>query len=234
MSSLPSPPEPDKSPCPFYPNHLFVEGVCALAVFAAIVIVALVWQVPLEEIADPGDATYVPRPDWYFLFYFQLLKYFQGPLIVVGTFVLPVLVMAVLILLPFFDKGKATGIRKRPLAAAAGLAGVVSIVALTAVSVLEDESHTTKMVLPPVTEAQIAAGEKIFASFCQICHSIDGKGGFMAMAPDLTEIASRVSRARIEQIIIDPQVVSPTTIMSVIPLSEEERHNVSAYLSRKK
>ena len=30
---------------------------------------------PLEKIADPSDTAYIPLPDWYFLFLYQLLKY---------------------------------------------------------------------------------------------------------------------------------------------------------------
>ena len=30
---------------------------------------------PLERMADPTDAGYIPLPDWYFLFLYQLLKY---------------------------------------------------------------------------------------------------------------------------------------------------------------
>jgi ubiquinol-cytochrome c reductase cytochrome b subunit len=232
MHKEPSPATRAGAPNPFYPNHLFVEALAALAVFGALMLAAYVCQAPLEEMADPGDTTYVPRPEWYFLFYFQLLKYFEGSLVVVGTFFLPVLTLALLILLPFLDTSPTTDIGKRPFAAALSLAGVVAVVALTALSVVEDESHVDKIVLPPITEEQITAGREIFNKFCILCHSIDGKGGFMA--PDLTQIGARANRAYIERVIINPQLVSQTTIMSVIPLSEAERHEVSAFLSRKK
>jgi ubiquinol-cytochrome c reductase cytochrome b subunit len=232
MNNVPPPNETDKTQYVFYPHHLFVESVAAVLVLGVIVLLSIVWQVPLEEMADPGDTSYVPRPEWYFLFYFQMLKYFEGSLIVVGTFILPVLALAALFLLPFFDRSQTTAIRKRPVVAAVSMASVGLIVALTALSVMEDESHSLKMDLPPITEEQIAAGEKTFNTFCMMCHKMEGKGGFMA--PDLTQIGARATRAYIEQVIIDPQTVSPTTIMSVIPLSDAERHEVSAYLSRKR
>jgi ubiquinol-cytochrome c reductase cytochrome b subunit len=222
----------NKKQCPFYPNFLLIEAVCALLVLAAIVLISVFWQVPLEEMADPGDSTYVPRPEWYFLFYFQLLKYFEGSLIVVGVFILPVLILTLLVLLPFLDRNRATGIRQRPVTAGITLASVFFIVALTAVSVMEDESHNETMLLPPITEEQIAAGADTFSRFCTMCHAMDGKGGFMA--PDLTQIGARANRAYIEQVILNPQIVNPATIMSLIPLSDAERHEVSAYLSRKK
>jgi ubiquinol-cytochrome c reductase cytochrome b subunit len=204
----------------------------ALAVLAVMAILALVWQAPLEEMADPGDVTYVPRPEWYFLFYFQLLKYFEGPLVVVGTCLLPALIFALLILLPFLDRRETTSIRKRPVATAVCLASVFSIAGLTVVSIVEDELHGYRMVLPPITGEQIAEGQDLFSRFCQICHTMDGKGGFIA--PDLTQIGSRANRAYIERVVLHPQIVNQTTIMSLIPLSDSERHAVSAYLSRKK
>ncbi len=59
---------------------------CAVAlVFAALVAMAVTFRAPLDAVADPTDATYVPRPEWYFLSLFQLLKYFPGPLEPVAT-----------------------------------------------------------------------------------------------------------------------------------------------------
>ncbi len=56
---------------------------------------------PLEQLADPTDTSYIPRPEWYFLFLFQTLKLFSGPLEVVGSVVLPGLAILTLILVPF-------------------------------------------------------------------------------------------------------------------------------------
>jgi cytochrome c553 len=225
--------ESRESPYPFYPNHLMVEADVALLVLAAVVVISYLWQVPLEQMADPGDTTYVPRPEWYFLFLYQMQKYFAGPLIVIGTFIIPLLVFSWLILLPFVDRSESTRITKRPGIAIAGILGVACIVGLTGLAVIDDAAHAElKMDLPPITDAQIAQGKDVFDRYCLLCHQIDGKGGFIA--PDLTQIGARRNRASIEQIIIDPKVVSQTTVMTEIPLSDDERHAVSAYLSTKK
>ena len=47
----------------------------------------------------------MPRPEWYFLVLFQLLKYFPGPLEPVATMVIPGLVCGFLLALPFLDRG---------------------------------------------------------------------------------------------------------------------------------
>ena len=230
MNKAFSPAEPNKNSYPFYPNHLFVEAVVAFVVLLVLVVLSLLWQTPLEEIADPSDSAYVPRPEWYFLFYFQLLKYFQGAFTVVGTFILPVLTGILLILWPFLDRSEETRLSKRPRSVALGVGVVLAMVALTVVSVMEDSD--LRMDLPPIQEHQLAQGADLFNRFCILCHSMHGKGGFMA--PDLTQVGSRVNRVYIERTILTPQIVSQTTIMSKIPLSDEERHAVSAFLSRKR
>ena len=230
MNNTFPPAKPDKNPYPFYPNHLFVEALVAFATLLALVVLALLWQAPLEEIADPGDSAYVPRPEWYFLFYFQLLKYFQGPFIVVGTFVLPVVTGILLVLWPFLDRSEETRLSKRPRSLILGVGAMLAMVALTVVAFVEDSD--LRMDLPPIQAQHIAEGEDLFNRFCVLCHSMHGKGGFMA--PDLTQIGARVNRVYIERVIITPQIVSRTTIMSKIPLSDEERHAISAFLSRKR
>ena len=63
---------------PFFPDILFKDAVVVLIVFVILVALAYFVGAPLEARANPGDATYTPRPEWYFLFLFQLLKYFPG------------------------------------------------------------------------------------------------------------------------------------------------------------
>ncbi len=93
------------APIPFYPFHVIKDTLMMAAVFAALFTAALMFPAHLDEIANPADANYVPRPEWYFLSLFQLLKYFPGPLEVVATQVVPGLVVGGLFALPFLDRG---------------------------------------------------------------------------------------------------------------------------------
>ena len=68
----------------FYPEQVFKDTMAIFAAFAILFVMAVAARVPLEQLADPTDTSYVPRPEWYFLFLFQLLKLFTGPLEVVG------------------------------------------------------------------------------------------------------------------------------------------------------
>ena len=116
---------------PFYPDQLFEDAVAILVLFIVLAAAAIFVPVPLEELAVPTDASYDPRPEWYFLFLFQLLKYFEGPLEVIGTVVLPTVAIVLLLLLPFLDKRERVPLRKRPVALTVTSISVLAIVTLT-------------------------------------------------------------------------------------------------------
>lgn len=96
----------DGPPTPFYPHHAFKDTLVMAAIFAVVLTMAWMLPAPLDEIANPADASYIPRPEWYFLSLFQLLKYFPGPLEPLATLVIPGLVVGFLFALPFLDRGK--------------------------------------------------------------------------------------------------------------------------------
>ncbi len=88
---------------------------------------------PLERIADPSDTGYVPMPDWYFIFLYQLLKYefAAGPYTVVGAMVIPGIAFGALLLAPFIDRGPERRPSKRPLATGFMLLAIAAITFLT-------------------------------------------------------------------------------------------------------
>ena len=124
-------PEEMKTGKPFYPDQVFEDVVGMLILFVVLAVVALSVPVPLEDVADPTNADYDPRPEWYFLFLFQLLKYFQGPFEVIGTFVIPTVGMVLLLLLPFLDRSERAVLWKRPVALTVTTVSVAGIVLLT-------------------------------------------------------------------------------------------------------
>ena len=92
------------APTTFFPWHVIKDTVVMAAVFAVLVTFAINLPAHLDEIANPADASYVPRPDWYFLSLFELLKYFPGPFEPVATMVIPGLAVGFLLMLPFVDR----------------------------------------------------------------------------------------------------------------------------------
>ena len=90
----------------FFPKQLFKDVVAALVVVAVVFALALQGHgAPLDAPADPSS-DYPARPEWYFLALFQLLKYFHGPLEIVGTIVLPTLVGLYFFALPLLDRSR--------------------------------------------------------------------------------------------------------------------------------
>ena len=133
---------------PFYPHQVFEDAVGMLILFVILAAVALFVPVPLEDVADPTNADYDPRPEWYFLFLFQLLKYFQGPFEVIGTFVIPTVGMLLLLFLPFLDRGERVVLWKRPIALTVTSVCVVGIVVLTVLGGTSKKLETTDAAQP--------------------------------------------------------------------------------------
>ena len=62
----------------FWPDIIFKDLLVSFAIFLLLVGLATFIGVANEPPADPNDAAYIPRPEWYFLFLFQMLKYFPA------------------------------------------------------------------------------------------------------------------------------------------------------------
>ena len=166
------PSQPVEGGKPFYPDQVFEDVVGMLILFVILAAVASFVPVSLEGIADPTNASYDPRPEWYFLFLFQLLKYFQGPLEIVGTFVIPTVGILLLLFLPFLDRSERAVLWKRPVALTVTSVCVVAIVGLTLLSAsspkLETEetpqpTEQTQSTAPSDTETEeVEEGEEVF------------------------------------------------------------------------
>src|SRR5437667_11511122 len=82
----------------FFPEQVFKDTLAIFIAFVILFVLSVAVRVPLERLADPTDTSYIPRPDWYFLFLFQILKLFRGPVEVVGSVLLPTLAILALLL----------------------------------------------------------------------------------------------------------------------------------------
>jgi len=151
-----------KKGVPFFPDIIFKDAVISLVIFIVLVGLAYFIGAPLEERADPTDTTYTPRPEWYFLFLFQLLKYFPGQLEVIGVFVIPTLAILILFALPLLDRSPRRYPFKRPLVLGVTSIVVAGIVFLTVQAVRE---------IPPPAEAR--PGDQtavLYTENCAPCH----------------------------------------------------------------
>ena len=118
----------------FYPSFVFKEIVVMMLLFILVaIILAVVFPVGLGDPADPTDNLFIPKPEWYFMALYQLLKYFPGKLEVIATAIIPAGGIIALILLPFIDKKAEIKPGKRPIAMTIMVLAVLAIVTLTAI-----------------------------------------------------------------------------------------------------
>lgn len=89
----------------FWPKQMFMDTVASAVVLAVMLgLVFLEGGANLDAPADPGSSNYPARPEWYFLSLFQMLKLFEGDLVLIGTFVIPTAIVVMLLLFPLLDK----------------------------------------------------------------------------------------------------------------------------------
>jgi ubiquinol-cytochrome c reductase cytochrome b subunit len=179
----------------FFPKQVFKDTVGVFAAFMVLFILALIAKLPLEKLADPTDTAYVPRPEWYFLFLFQLLKFFKGPMEAIGSTVLPGLAVLVLFAVPFIDRGPMVRLGKRLFAFGVVLFSAIAWTGLT-VAAVKSTPTQTEAAGSSGQAAQVAAWQQLPSAAlagigyfrqenCKACHPGGGKRG---MGPDLTRV----------------------------------------------
>lgn len=120
----------------FWPDSIFKDVIVSLAIFVLLILLATFVGVAPEPKADPSDTSYIPRPEWYFLFLFKFLAlYGQIPLLGkiewIATVLIPGIAVGVLTLLPFIEKNPNRYYGKRVLPISIMTIMVVGIVLLT-------------------------------------------------------------------------------------------------------
>ncbi len=161
----------------FWPDIIYKDLVITTALFIILIIMATWIGVAQEPKADPSDSAYIPRPEWYFLFLFQLLKYFPGSLEWLGTTVIPIIAVLALFLLPFFDRNPKRFWKARPWAISIMSVMVVGIVALTIIAVVTTPAQEVTGTIAGTVPEQILAGQDLYSIHCTECHGPNGEGG---------------------------------------------------------
>jgi quinol-cytochrome oxidoreductase complex cytochrome b subunit len=221
-----------RRPMPFFPDFALIEAITALVFLVVLVIIASVTEPSLESSADPTASGYVPRPEWYFLWVFELLKYFKGESEVIGTFVLPVIVIGLLVGLPFLDRRERTrallpGTRQVRLwpRIAAGLA-IVAIGSLTLTAMASESPMTSEGTdLTPTQAAGMALYERLG---CSSCHTIADAGG--DRGPELTTFGTNTDAS--ERVLLHFTGIreAPGSVMPGYQLSDSELSSLGEYL----
>ncbi len=181
---------------PFYPYAVAKDSIMGLIVMVMIMLLALLFGAELGPKVNPTTTTYVPRPDWYFFFLFEVLRVMKNvpkftPLAAFGV---DAICMILLLLLPLYDRSPERLITKRPIALASGLATIAVMAFLTYAGASTGSPNMVDIQPPPgLTPAQLTtfkAGEiTVGESGCLGCHEI-GSNGNNGPGPPLTNIGS--------------------------------------------
>jgi cytochrome b6 len=103
---------------PFFPNYLLRDAVGWLCALAALATLAAFWPAELGHKADPFlPAPIGIKPEWYFMFMFQTLKYLPGHILGIEGELVGVLAFGLagvfLLLVPFIDRRASRGLPGR-------------------------------------------------------------------------------------------------------------------------
>ena len=163
----------------FYPFYLAKDAVAVLLALSVVALLVFMYPTEIGEIADPASTSYNPRPDWYFLFLFQALKYFPGSMEAVAAVMVPGLALAVLLAVPFFDRRMRQHPLDRPIATGFAFSALAGVIALTVVGAQSPLLNPYVPDRPTVEE-----GHRLFHTLnCAYCHSVNGRGS--KIGPDL-------------------------------------------------
>jgi ubiquinol-cytochrome c reductase cytochrome b subunit len=207
----------------FWPDQVFKDAVVGACVILALVGLSVFLPKPFSGAADPLDSSYLPKPEWNFLFLYEALKYFPGRLEPVGALGVPGFLVTLLVILPFIDRTPERNPLKRPIAMTGGFLLVAAIGVLTVAGYLS-KPFGSEAIVPPastalpaaasgVTTAGAQTGAQLFRSLgCIGCHRVDGGGG--AIGPDLSQEGLKGRAAEWLTVQIrNPKMHFPGTIM---------------------
>ncbi|MGA7916107.1 MAG: cytochrome b N-terminal domain-containing protein [Candidatus Acidiferrales bacterium] len=251
--------QPTQKPELFYPRQILMD--LALTALLIIFLGCLAFFVPVQlgPAANPADAQYIPRPEWYYLPIFQWLKYWHGAASVVGVLVIPTILALAVVAVPFLDRGIERRPWKRPIAMGAYIFIMGALIGLglrskyldrhdpqvaeqLAKQKTEEAEYMSKPFEPELSSASLAAanvaladplaakGKAIFEThYCTGCH---GEGGVGTVAgPALIGISAKLNPEQITELLHHPTAKMKAGGMPTPDLPPDDMKALVAYIS---
>ena len=196
-------PDPDRAPgVAFWPDQVLKDAVACLIVLATVIGLTYWKGAELSAPADPSEAFSAARPEWYFLFLFQFLRFewveHQG--LAFGAIYLPGALMLLLTAMPIFGRWK-LGHWFNIVFMMAMMVGIIGLTGFAlkndakdpdfqaAVKQAHEDSERIKVLAErpdgiPLEGAvsllrndPLTQGPRLFARNCAMCHRYDGHDG---------------------------------------------------------
>jgi len=237
-------PESGRADAPFWPDQALKNAVACLAVMATLLVLILRHRIfstsgplgaELTAPADPSEPYSAARPEWYFLFLYQFLKYFPGRVEIVGALIIPGIVMGFIFLMPLIGKNQFwRRFNAGVLVCLFAYIGLLTYLALSGdassadyQAAVRDASRTAARVKSlthspmgvPATGAitllrndPLTQGPGLFAKNCASCHRFEGRDGMGNLPKDpqsASELAGFGSRAWLTGL-LDPERIGTT------------------------
>jgi len=242
----------------FYPRQVLMD--LSLTALLIVGLGLLCFFVPMQvgPPANPADAQYIPRPEWYYLPIFQWLKYWHGSTSVIGVLIIPSVLIVAILALPFLDRGVERRPWRRPGAMAAYAFVVCSLVGLglrsqyldrhdsgvsqqLAKQQAEEASYAAQPFEPELSSASLAAanvtlsdplaakGKTVFeGQSCNACHGDGGIG--TAAAPALVGVSKKFSADQVAELFKHPTAKMTAGGMPPIDLPPDDTKALIAYV----
>jgi len=201
---------------PFVPYAVAKDAIMSLIVMVIIMVLSLLFGAELGPRVNPTTTTYVPRPDWYFFFLFELLRVMRNApkFTDMATIGIPTICMILLFLLPLYDRSPERLITRRPVALATGIAVIAAMAFLTWSGASAGSPNQVDLPAPPGLSSQqvtvFNAGKVIVGeSGCLACHTI-GDNGNDGPGPPLTNIGKKLRQGAIAATLLNPNAPMPS------------------------
>lgn len=266
--------EPKRRPdAAFWPDQVLKDSVACLAVTAAVLFLIVRHRLSsahgplgaeLGAPADPAEPYSAARPEWYFLFLFQFLKYFPARTEIIGALIIPGIAMLVFFLMPFIGKRRAGHYFNLAflwvLIAGAGLLTYLAVSAdqknsdykLAVIQAERDAERVKELANSPMGIPSTGAvnllrsdpftqGPRIFSRNCAGCHRFNGTDAMGRVPKDpqsASDLAGFASREWLTGL-LDPERVSTTNYFGGTKFSNGKmckfvKKDVAAYTPEQK
>jgi ubiquinol-cytochrome c reductase cytochrome b subunit len=243
----------------FYPRQVIIDMGFVLIVMGVVGMLAHFVPATLGPVADPSNSNYLPRPEWYYLPFFQWLKFWDGAKTVIGVVLIPTILIILVFVLPFLDRGRERRPWKRPIPVGSVLIVLIGVIGLGMQSQLDDSSDPTiasqiarqdaeeaqflrapfepysvgllaTAAAPAALSATVEHGQSLFQSHsCSSCHGAGGAGG--GPGPALTHISDKLLPAQLTALLKAPTAAMKAGGMTPLTLNAADMAALVSYVS---